>query len=90
MNNASEIVYEWLWWNYEDISGDDDDWINEIDPRRFAEDECANWLDGTYESDDDQELYPPWVPLVVTPAINATIDWVEIKKRIVENYKKLE
>jgi len=77
------------------MSGSEDNWIDGIDPRGFAEEECAYWLDGTYEFWDDehkdkQELYPPWVPLIVTPAINATIDWVEIKKRIVENYKKLE
>lgn len=89
MNSASEILYEWLWENYNSMSGSEDDWIDHIDPKSFAEEECTNWLDGTYElEDDDEVLYPPWVPLVVTPAISATVDWDEIKKRIITEYKK--
>lgn len=88
MNTATKIVYEWLADNYSMMSGSIDekgeDWI---DTKGFAEEECEHWLEGEYQMDDDSdEMYPPWVPLVVTPAISDTIDWALIQKTICETY----
>jgi hypothetical protein len=80
LSPASKIICEWLWDNYSqmDCSAEkSEDWIN---PKIWAEEECQNWLEGVYEMPEgSDEMYPPWVTLVVTPAINNTIQWAEIK-----------
>jgi hypothetical protein len=69
------------------MSSDDDDFIDTINPKNYAQQECECWLRGEYQMDDGEEMYPPWVPLVVTPAISETIDWPEIKSLLCKNYK---
>jgi len=90
MNTATKIVYEWLWDNYCNMSSDDDDFIDTINPKNYAQQECNSWLvcaPGYQMDDGSDEMYPPWVPLVVTPAISDTIDWPEIKTLLCKNYK---
>ena len=91
MNTATKIVYEWLWDQYCHMWSSDDEWIETLEPKEFAEQECECWIKGLpgYQMDDGEEMYPPWVPLVVTPAISDTIDWPEIKTHLCKNYKEM-
>jgi hypothetical protein len=90
LTSASKIVCEWLWNNYSDMSSDSpraEDWI---DVKDFAEQECQNWLEGEYEMpEDSDEMYPPWVTLIVTRAINAQIQWADIQTIICERHNAL-
>jgi len=96
LNPASKIVCEWLWDNYSNMSTDYNlelappkasSWIN---TKHFAEQECDHWLEGEYEmSEGSEEMYPPWVSLVVTPAISATIQWDEIQKIVCEMHDEM-
>ena len=85
MNTGSQIVYDWLYCHYVQTGCSD---IDEIDPEKYAEQECDKWIEGApgYEMDDDEEIYPPWINMILHPAI--TIDWAEIKTLICKNYKE--
>lgn len=90
LNPASKIVCEWLWDNYSSMSSNvekAEEWITTKD---FAEQECDNWLEGEYEMPEgSDEMYPPWVALVVTPAISATIQWDEIQKIVCDMHNEM-
>jgi hypothetical protein len=60
------------------------EWASPEEIREFALDNADDWVTGEYEMDEDsEEMFPSYVALLVTPAIEKTIDWEYISKRVI-------
>lgn len=79
-NAATKEVLQVALEQFEDLSSEEPTVWN---ARDYMEKEADNWLCAEYEGEDD-EMWPSWVNLVCTPAINSTIDWELIHRAINE------
>ena len=86
---ATNVLLNWALEQYAGMSSDDDtgDWTTPACVRQFAIEEAGYWLTGYYEAaDTDEEMFPSYVALVSTPAIEKTIDWELISKSVRQKY----
>ena len=79
MNTATREVCEVAlgWYADTDIGSDAVDYIED-----FLTSEAEEMVSTLRDADDD-EMWPSWCTLVVTPAINKTIDWKSIQETVV-------
>ena len=78
MNAATTEVCEVALVWYESMSNGPD----EVDVEDFLTSEAEEMVSTLWAADDD-EMWPSWCTLVVTPAINKTIDWKSIEEAVV-------
>lgn len=92
INAATKTIRDFAVDNYSSLTGsvDDNTWFYEIDPKEYltsmAEDLVSLEMDGS--NSETGEMFPEWCSLVVTPAIERTIDWDCVRAAVIEMYEE--
>lgn len=89
MPSVTEMVTEMALELYEHVDADMfsdlelEDWINGEGVKIALETEAWDHLRGERE-EEEGELFPSWVTLIVTPAIQREIDWETVAEKVRE------